>query len=292
MRLLLTGGYGFTGLHITQAAKAAGFTTFSLRANLCDYDALDREVKAFSPTHVIHLAAISDVTSADSINYYQINLFGTLNLLRSLEGLNTRLDKIILASSANIYGNNATLMIPEEALAHPVSHYAMSKLSMELMTRSFLESLPIIYTRPFNYTGVGHDQRFVIPKLIAHFCELAPSIQLGNLDVRREYNDVRDVARIYLSLLSKGINGEAYNICTGKTFTLSAVIAMLKDITCHDIEVHINPDFVRRNDIQILSGNPAKLEACIGQIEWHQIRETLEWMLSCSSTRGRSPSIL
>jgi nucleoside-diphosphate-sugar epimerase len=286
MRLLLTGADGFTGKHIADAAIVSGYEVLTLKADLTVFELLEKEVRASKPTHVIHLAAISDLNDSHQENYYRVNLFGTLNLLRALEGLEKIPEKVILASSANVYGANSGQLTKETQEPKPVNQYAMSKLAMEYMSILHADRLPILFTRPFNYTGVGHDNRFVVPKIVEHFLNGKNQIELGNLKVEREYNDVRNVSQIYLELLQKGHKGEIYNIASGRTFSIESVIALLRDITGQSMNVSINPAFVRKNDIPILSGYPDKLEACIGHISWHELRDTLLWMLENSKKKA------
>lgn len=280
-RLLITGADGFTGRHLTAIATQAGFSVFELSADLTDTVAVFGEVSAINPTHVVHLAAISSVTHADQEAFYRVNLFGSLNLLDSLKALPTKPEKIMLASSANVYGNVDVGIIAESVCPQPVNHYAISKLAMEYMAATYMEDLPIIVTRPFNYTGVGHDNRFVIPKIVEHFKNGAPSIELGNLDVYREYNDVRMVCDAYLKLLNCGISGETYNVCSGNTISLREVISIAEKIVDKKIDVKVNPSFVRPNEVHKLSGNPEKLKAIVGDLQTFSLKDTLKWML-CS----------
>lgn len=282
MRLLLTGADGFTGKYIASLAGTSGYEVKALKADLTDSKAMQNEVGVFKPTHVIHLAAISDVSELHQEAYYSVNLFGTLNLLKALEVLEVSPEKVILASSANVYGSNSGKLIKEDCAPRPVNQYAMSKLAMEYMSLLHANTLPILFTRPFNYTGVGHDSRFVIPKIIEHFALRKPGIELGNLDVEREYNDVRNVAQIYIELLKKGCKGEIYNIASGRTYSLEVVIDLLRNIAGQSLNVSVNPAFVRKNDIEVLSGDPEKLERCIGRINWYGLRNTLVWMLANS----------
>ena len=279
MRLLLTGANGFTGIHLANAARIAGYEVFPLQADLTDANALLAEVIRIAPTHVIHLAGISAVTHTDEREFYAVNLFGTLNLLNALSDSKIKIQKIILASSANVYGNAKSTPISEDFCPAPVNHYAMSKLAMEYMARQHLANLPIIFTRPFNYTGVGHDVRFVIPKIIEHFKANASVIELGNITVQREYNDVRNVSEIYLALLKHGQVGELFNICSGRTVSLNQVLQSLHQLTGCEMEVKVNPSFIRKNEIETLAGSPGKLENCIGKIDWIPLEDTLSWML-------------
>jgi nucleoside-diphosphate-sugar epimerase len=166
---------------------------------------------------------------------------------------------------------------------NPVNHYAASKCSMEIMARNYLSALPIFFVRPFNYTGVGQADNFVIPKIVSHFINKPTSIELGNMDVEREFNDVRFVCDAYLKLLTNATTGEAHNICTGQPMALVNVIDALSALTGHTINVNINPLFVRKNEIKRLCGSPLKLHSCVGSLKSYSLLETLRWMLHVPS---------
>ena len=122
----------------------------------------------------------------------------------------------------------------------------------------------------------------MIPKLVSHFVKKAEVIELGNLNVEREFNDVRFVCDAYLRLLDAAEPGEVYNICSGKPVTLSKVIELLTKITGHCINVKVNPAFVRKNEVHRLFGNPEKLSNTIGVTQQSILKETLTWMLDRS----------
>lgn len=279
MRLLLTGAAGFTGRHLADAALRNGIEVLRLQSNLTDAAALTEEVQQLTPTHVVHLAAISAVTHADELGFYRVNVLGTDNLLKALCAMSKAPAKILLASSANVYGNCEQSPITESQQPAPVNHYAISKLAMEQLARMFVDRLPIVTVRPFNYTGVGHDDRFVIPKLVDHFARKASQIELGNLEVEREFNDVRMVADAYLRLLVSGQTGATYNVCTGNPVALKEVVNCLEKLTGHSMSVAVNPAFVRPNEIRRLSGSPTRLVEAIGPLQQYDLADTLQWML-------------
>jgi nucleoside-diphosphate-sugar epimerase len=159
----------------------------------------------------------------------------------------------------------------------------MSKLAMEHMARTYLDRLPVVFTRPFNYTGPGQAPNFLIPKLVSHFAQRAPAIELGNLHVEREFNDVRMVCDAYLALLAHGVPGEVYNVCSGQPYTLQHVIGLLSSITGHAMDVQVNPAFVRANEVLRLCGSPAKLRDCLGELPSYELKDTLQWMLKEAS---------
>ncbi|MFY7939819.1 MAG: GDP-mannose 4,6-dehydratase [Burkholderiaceae bacterium] len=279
MKILLTGSAGFTGHHFAVCAQAAGHAVLPLQADLTDKAAVAAEVLQAAPDAVVHLAAISFVGHADDSDFYRVNVIGTMNLLTALAELPRPPAKVLLASSANIYGNCDASPIGEDQSPAPVNHYATSKLAMEHMARTWSERLPIVITRPFNYTGAGQGGQFLIPKLVDHFARKAPCIELGNLHVEREFNDVRMVCNAYMALLSHGQAGQAYNVCTGQTYTLQNVLERLTAITGHALEVQVNPAFVRANEVHRLCGNPTKLLTCVGPLPGYALSETLQWML-------------
>lgn len=277
--ILLTGADGFTGQHFTTEAENRGFLVQPLKSDLANAADIANELSGQSYDYVVHLAAISAVTHSDELALYQINLFGTLNLLQALSTQSPAPAKVIVASSANIYGNATETPVGELTQPAPVNHYAMSKLAMEYMLNRYREQLPLVTVRPFNYTGAGQDERFVIPKLVNHFALRKASVELGNLSVEREFNDVRTVCSAYLDLLRLGTSNEVYNICSGKAYSLNNVIDILTRLSGHELELRVNPAFVRANEVHRLCGDPTKLEACLGEIKHPTLEETLNWML-------------
>lgn len=284
MKILLTGASGFTGQYFERAAAAAGHEVVALQTNLSDPAGLASEVSEVGPQAVVHLAGISFVGHADDSAFYAVNTVGTTHLLHVLAGLDRPPQKVLLASSANVYGNCVMSPIGEAQAPAPISHYAMSKLAMEQMARTFTDRLPIVVTRPFNYTGPGQALNFVIPKLVSHYARRAPAVELGNIQVEREFNDVRMVCDAYLALLAHGQAGEVFNVCSGQPYTLQTVMDTLADLTGHTLQAQVNPAFVRANEVQRLCGDPGKLHALCEQagVELTQpsLRDMLAWMLA------------
>ena len=286
MKILLTGARGFTGRFFAAQALAGGYDVESLRSDLTDREALFEEVLSSKPDAVVHLAAISFVGHADENAFYAVNVVGTTNLLTALTKLPQPPRCVLLASSANVYGNSRHSPIAETQQPAPISHYATSKMAMEFMTRGYMDRLPIIITRPFNYTGPGQDLNFVIPKLVDHFARRAPIIALGNIEVEREFNDVQMICGAYLQLLKYGEAGETYNVCSGQPFALQDVIDLLTSVTGHRIKVELNPAFVRTNEVRRLCGSPTKLQTLLAgkgcNVEALSLESTLGRMLSAA----------
>jgi nucleoside-diphosphate-sugar epimerase len=280
LKILVTGSNGFTGAHFIHQAAAAGHETHALTADLTRPDAIAQEIATLEADAVVHFAGIAYVAHADQRAFYDVNLFGTLNLLEALHSAGRPWRKIILASSANVYGNCEQSPVQETQPPAPVNHYAMSKLAMEHLARARYPQLPLLVTRPFNYTGAGQSPSFVIPKLVDHFRRRAPSVALGNLHVEREYNDVRFVCEAYLRLLECPAADRVYNLCTGRTCDFETVIGMLRELTGHSIEVRVDPALIRSDEVHRLCGDPARLQQAIGTLPAPALEETLSWMLA------------
>lgn len=283
MKILVTGAEGFTGRLFAERAIAAGHTVIALQSDLTKREAMQEEVLRIAPDGVVHLAAISFVAHAHDEAFYAVNVVGTTNLLHALSQLPVRPFRVLLASSANIYGNAASSPIAESQAPAPVNHYGMSKLAMELMASTYRDRLKIVITRPFNYTGPGQDPGFLIPKLAMHFAARAPVIALGNLDVEREFNDVQMVCDAYLLLLTHGKPNEAYNICSGKPYALRQIIETFVRMTSHTPRIEINPAFVRASEVHRLCGDPGKLHTLLAEhghtLSEPKLEETLARML-------------
>jgi GDP-6-deoxy-D-talose 4-dehydrogenase len=279
LRIAVTGSRGFTGQHFVRTASGAGHEVVPLRTDLRDAEALANEVQGLRPDAAVHLAGISFVAAADAHGFYDVNLFGTLNLIAALKRCNT-VGKALIASSANLYGNNPESPLPETAMPAPVNHYGTSKLAMECMARATAGGLRLVITRPFNYTGPGQSPKFVVPKLVAHFRARADTVMLGNMQVEREYNDVRLTCDAYLKLLDHKVPPGTYNVCTGVTYTLAQLIDRLSVLTGHILQPKIDPAFVRPEEVHRLCGDPTLLQGTVGPLPSFPIDATLQWMLS------------
>jgi nucleoside-diphosphate-sugar epimerase len=290
-RVLITGIASFTGPYIAQELSLNGYEVFglsqlpfdityarSIEGNLLDANGLDAVIDTCKPDLVIHLAAITFVPHGDVAEMYMTNIVGTRNLLSALSKKTSPPEKVLLASSANVYGNAVEGALDENTAFSPANDYATSKVAMELMAGTWSKYLPISITRPFNYTGVGQADKFLIPKLVTHFQQNKPEIELGNLNVIRDFSDVRFVSAAYRQLIENALPGEAYNICSGLGCTLASIIADLNDIAGYKIDVAVNPDFIRENEVKELVGDNGKLLRLCPSLEAIPIQDTLRWM--------------
>lgn len=284
---LVTGIEGFTGRYVEAELIDAGFSVVGIYhepgsgahvADLCDRGAISNIVQRVNPDVVVHLAAIAFVAHGDADAIYRTNVCGTRNLLEALASLPKVPRSILLASSANVYGNSEVELLAETAPVAPANDYAVSKLAMEYMARLWMDKLPIILARPFNYTGVGQSEKFLLPKIVNHFKRRERVIELGNIEVARDFQDVRFVARSYRKLIDVQAFGETVNICSGVAHSLMEVIRMLEQLAGYEIEIRVNPAFVRANDVLRLRGSNDKLGRLIGPLKLIPLEQTLEWM--------------
>lgn len=279
MRILITGINGFTGGYLKKELESHDHEVLGLTCDLLDKDQLAQEIQLAQPEGVIHLAGIAFVGCANPDSFYNINVLGTRNLLEALYFQAKNVRSILLASSANVYGNADTESVHEQIIPSPANDYAVSKLAMEYMARLWLDRLPLFIVRPFNYTGLNQSKNFLIPKIVDHYQRRAPVIELGNLDVWRDFGDVRDVVAIYRKLLEIKPHGKTINVATGKAHSLREVLSFAESITKHSLDIVINPEFARKNEVLRLTGDNSLLRSLIGEVRQVPFSETLEWML-------------
>ncbi|KVA20745.1 epimerase [Burkholderia ubonensis] len=297
-RAFVTGLAGFTGRYMAQHLEAAGYEVWGtvapgaprgddptlanctlLPVDLLDAQALCAAAADARPDVVVHLAARAHVANDEPGQAYLVNVVGTRNLLAALVGLDRRPSAVLLASSANVYGNSTRCVLDETVAPEPTNDYAVSKLAMEYAAKLWLDQLPIVIARPFNYTGVGQSEAYLLPKLVAHYARNEPRISLGNLDVSRDFSDVRDVTAAYLRLIESAPPGETFNVCSEHAYSLKEVLAILSRISDYVIDVTIDPRFVRHHEMKCLRGSRDKLRRAVGDVPVTPLDETLRWMV-------------
>lgn len=293
-KVFITGITGFTGVYLEKYLTDIGFdvygTTFDtpkskkhFKVNILSEISLNDVLSEIQPNFVIHLAAISFVESTNKKQIYDVNVFGTINLLDALKKLNEKPFKVIVVSSATVYGNIEGVL-NESLCPQPVNHYGNSKLAMENMTKAYYKSLDIIVVRPFNYTGVGQENHFLIPKIVSYFKNNEGEIPLGNIDVFREFNDVNYTVRCYSELLTSKAKSVTINICSGNAINIKLIIEEMQKIAGYKIKVVINPKFVRQNEINVLKGDANRLIELVGDFrEEYTLSNTLRKMFNRNS---------
>jgi nucleoside-diphosphate-sugar epimerase len=293
---LITGVSGFTGRYLAMALSQAGHEVHGLanhgadeniagvsrmhRCDLMDAPGLQRIMRDLRPDHIVHLAAISFVAHGDVDEMYRTNILGTRHLLDAIQTAGLKPRSILVASSANVYGNARDGVIDETTPPAPANDYGVTKTALEYVCGIYAASLPLVVIRPFNYTGVGQSRNFLIPKIVDHILQGAHTIELGNIDIARDFSDVRTVVDVYVRLLSTpAAIGQTLNVCSGRAVSLRDIIDALQRLSGHQMDVQINPAFVRANEVKSLCGSRARLESVIGAVSMPPLDETLMWML-------------
>ena len=285
-RVLITGINGFTGVHLEQYLLAQGFDVYGtvigetdnnkhFRCDITNKSEVYDVVQSVKPDYVIHIAAISFVGESNASLIYDVNVMGSENILEALVEHKIKVKKVILASSATVYGNQGQKVLDESMCPKPVNHYGISKLSMEHMASNYFDKLNIIITRPFNYTGVGQASHFLIPKIVSHYKDGKREIELGNIHVAREFNDVKFVVEVYHKLLLSSSDSTIVNLSSNNPIKLLEVIELMNQLAGYKIEIKVNPLFVRENEIDSLSGSTTKLKKIIEIDNHYSLKDTL-----------------
>ncbi len=288
-RILITGINGFTGMHLERYLAAKGFDVYGTvvdtpinskhyQCDITQMDQIDTIIAELRPDYLIHIAAISFPGESNASLIYDVNVIGTENILQALVNHAVNPKKVILASSATVYGNQGKEILDESMCPKPVNHYGCSKLAMEYMSANYFDTLNIIITRPFNYTGIGQEKHFLIPKIVSHYKEGKREIELGNLTVAREFNDINYVIGNYYKLLLCEEKSITVNLSSNHPVKLLDVIDMMNEVAGYSTEVQVNPLFVRENEIPSLSGSTKLLETLIELENKDTLHKTLQTM--------------
>lgn len=286
-RILVTGIEGFAGGHLARYLASSGHTVFGLhwadapaglpgelhKGDVCDFESTHSLLQRTRPDGIIHLAGISSVALSESrqMTTYEVNALGTLKLLEAVRQLQLKC-RLVLISSADVYGrSNIGRPLTEDLPSQPLSPYALSKLMTAeaglFYHRAF--GLDVVILRPFSHTGPGQTTAFVFPKVANAIAriergQMEPVIEMGDLSVRRDYTDVRDVVRAYLLALERCTPGETYNVTSGKPLVIREGVDYLCSLARVPVEVRNSAAEFRPHDIPLLTGDPSKFTAATG----------------------------
>jgi GDP-4-dehydro-6-deoxy-D-mannose reductase len=273
-RTIVTGDQGFVGQHFCSSHGGVPLADRNGAIDLRDAARVRSAVAALAPEAVLHLAAQSSVAESfqDPTTTMAVNLLGTLNLLEALKAIQFQ-GVFVYVSSAEVYGVVADADLPtkETQPLRPRSPYAVSKVASEALCYQWsqTEKVRIIIARPFNLIGPGQDKRFAIADFARQIIEIRrgerpPFLVTGNLDVTRDFTDVRDAIRAYCRLLENGQNGEVYNICSGKERSLRALVEEMLRIA--RVEAELRTDTIRLRPVEQgrMVGDNTKLREQLG----------------------------
>ena len=312
MRFFVTGISGFAGVHLTELLLGAGHDVAGIAvegwsprleriaagriardavaaADLRDAPAVRAAIERSRPDGVFHLAGITSVpqSNADPRAAYDVNLFGTLAVLDAVKAVAPKA-RAIIVTSAEVYGRvDATeLPITEAQAFRPLSPYGVSKAAADLAAQQahLTHGLDVIRVRPFNHTGPGQAPIFVCSEFARAVAAAekgaGPSeLRVGNLDVERDFSDVRDVVRGYVALFERGRSGEAYNLASGRAGKIRAVLDHLLAKSRTKMTVEIDPAKVRPREAIRMEASIARAERDAGWRPAISLEQTLDDLL-------------
>lgn len=295
-RLLVTGLDGFVG-QVARDALESGMTSgqFELVVpdapiELLDPVSLTKAIEETRPERVLHLAAQSFVPISihDPRATYNINFFGTLNLLEALQ-VHKFTGRFLYVSSGEVYGfvRPEALPITETHALQPRNPYSVSKAAAELLCYQWAQThdFDVVVARPFNHIGPGQAERFVVPDFARQVSEVKlglrePVINVGSIDVTRDFIDVRDVVRAYFSLLERGESGEAYNVCSGIERSVRFILERLIAIAGIECRIVCDEARIRPREQKRMCGSYDKLNKQVGWRPTIDIDQSLQGVLS------------
>lgn len=293
MKVLVTGAGGFVGRHLVPYLREAGHEVVpttrrsacgGLHVDLRDPDGVRQLIVRASPDWVCHLAGMAFVPDAerDPGSAVADNCVATANLLRSLSELAPRC-RLLLVSSGEVYGRRqGPEPIDETTPADPATVYSITKRAAEELALHFRQQrgLPVIVARPFNHCGPGQSAAFAIPSFARQIArieakEIPPVVEVGNLEAKRDFSDVRDVVAAYASLLEKGEPGEIYNVCSGDTWKIQELLERLITVARAEVEVRVDPSRMRPSDLPVFRGSAEKISRATGWTRRYTIDQSL-----------------
>jgi GDP-4-dehydro-6-deoxy-D-mannose reductase len=300
-RALITGGTGFVGTYLAAFLRERGSQIAVLASAGCDakvqttecyeVDIRDAErvrsaIDDFRPDHIYHLAGVSsvDLSWKSPRLTYEVNVFGTLNVLEAATTLPSP-PRILNVSTAQVYGPTR-LPISEDSLIGPDNPYAASKAMAELMALQYRnQNTEIVTARSFNHTGPGQSSDFVLSSIARQFAEIEaglcePRLAVGNVHVKRDFTDVRDVVRAYTMLLENGASRETYNVCSGCSWSIKELIGQFESASGINVAVETQPERRRTGEISEVRGNPSKIRTAIGWEPQIPLETTIQDLLT------------
>lgn len=305
-KVLVTGASGFVGRYLLDELRENGREVICLstgrhsdtdncqwvQTDLRDTDAISRVIKAHKPDQIYHLAAISNPAGNSVREYYQTNVLGTLNVLEPAAETNA---DILVVGSAYAYGQYSKKIVEDCAL-NPVNPYGASKAAQDSLAGSFsFGENKVIRVRPFNHTGPGQSNFYLVPGLIERIQKFKSNgnddsneLPIGNVDAVRDFMDVRDVVKIYRLLLDKTEQSGVFNVCSGKGYSVKELF----EVCCEKIGVSLlykeNEGLLRKQDIATLVGDERKLQSIIDWAPRYLLPETIDTMIDQLTNTGET----
>ena len=247
------------------------------KVDLLHKDRVENIIFEFQPDYIIHLASFSSVAFSwkEPILSFQNNTNIYLNLLEAVRKLNLS-TRILSVGSSEEYGDvkETDLPLTEDHPLKPVSPYAVARVSQELLSQIYADGygLDIIMTRSFNHIGPFQKDIFVVSSFVKQLLEISnkdekkDDLITGDINIVRDFTDVRDVVSAYYLLLNKGKNGEIYNVCSGVGISLENIIKIIGNYLGIEVTIKVDPKRIRPRDNKLIVGSNKKLK----DLGWNQ----------------------
>ena len=302
MKCFVTGLTGFVGGYLASHLASLGAEVFGIgldgqpdapfpavECDILDFDKLARLTADFKPDFVYHLAALPNPSESlkRPREYYRVNIQGTVNLLEALR--KNQIDaRILLVSTSQVYGKSSPgVLLSEDSPLEPSNPYASSKRLSEEIALQYRKqfSSRVVITRPFNHTGPGQSEDFVL----SDFCRQIALLELeaarsgkrdqkilvGNLQSTLDFLDVRDVVQAYSGLAEKGVEGEIYNICSGVRTEVSEILDTAMSLAKVDIELAVSSRKLDKKGDGWMVGNNQKLCSLLDWTPHYTLQQTI-----------------
>ena len=303
-RVLVTGINGFVGGYLTKELQKQDITLYGIgrspypdssfsytSLDLLEYHKLHEYLLETKPDEIYHLASFASAKKSleDPSLFLTNNSLVTLNLLEAIHAISDYSPRILLITSADIYGlvNPENLPIDENVPFRPINPYAVSKITQDYLGLQYVLSykLDIIRVRPFNHIGPNQSEDFAVSHFAKQIAQIengmssSPTLKVGNLKAKRDFTDVRDVVKAYVLLMEKGKNGEAYNVGRGESISLEEILSILLSYASTSISVTQDPTLLRPLDIPELVCDYTKLKQDTGWNPTIPLAQTIKEIL-------------
>ncbi|MEG0592997.1 MAG: GDP-mannose 4,6-dehydratase [Coprobacillus sp.] len=303
--ILILGAAGFVGGYLIKECKKQGYEVYATKLeheeihiacdqiynlNLLDKENIHDVLHTAKPKSIVNLSAQSSVGLSwkNPQLTIDVNIKGVVNLLESVKEYDKN-TKILLISSSEEYGkqSESECYITEEHPTNPSNPYAVTKACQTMFSKLYNESydMNIITMRAFNHIGPGQNMGFVVPDFCQQIVDIeigkkAPKIIVGNLSACRDFTDVRDIVKGYLKVLEKGKRNTIYNIGSGKAVSIESILKQLLSFSRKTIEIEIDSEKFRPNDVKIIEANIDKIRNDTGYQPEISLSSTLQETLN------------
>jgi GDP-4-dehydro-6-deoxy-D-mannose reductase len=303
-KVLITGAEGFVGRHLTTALRDRhpGWSLDALAGppaktgiDVTDALSVEARIRESRPDIVVHLAAVAAVPTSvkDPRLAWRVNLDGTLNVVLAMQA-HAPDAHLLFVSSAEVYGDslNAAEPVTEAALLQPLNPYAASKASADILVRQAMSGgLSATIMRPFNHTGLGQSDAFVVPDFAAQIVRIEaglqePVIEVGSLDDQRDFLDVADVIDAYLLMLERRHDPalhDVFNVASGVAVRIGDLLDRLLSMAKRKIAVRVDNGRLRPARVQRVVGDASRLRA----MGWAPIRSLDQTLTAILEDRRR-----